>query len=858
MNQQNLACLGLLGAAFVGLSIFPITGGAGVEAVEPVRPAPEKMSLQNDIKPFLSKYCVDCHGAEVQKAKFALHDITLDEADLQHWEMIAENIELELMPPPKKPQPTEEERFAVVDWIRDYLEQNDRGFNPEPTSPFGNRVRHEDLFSGEHTGPAFSYSRMWRISQRIYDSISKDFNATSGPAGRGNGPIAALVGVEGEAFKDYDLLRVDDAAARAMILNFRHLSNTIVRGIYRPGRFDPKTNEVGPGTYDSRRAALRGIRLLKNPEAGPEAYDEAVVESFKLLLSREPNEVEHKRYRGFLTRAIELSNNHTGCQQMVMAILMSPEFIFRMELGRGEELGDGRRMLGPQELSYAIAYALTDSPPDRDLKAAQAEGRLKTREDVEREVRRMLSAGGYRKNWSSDFSWGRSYDWTPAHNPRLLRFFQEFFGYTKGDLVFKDEKRNPQHHPLVLMRELDYLILDIIEKDENVLETLLTTDRYIVGYAPADNIEEMLRSGYENAYERPYGFQAGALREGLRPGTLPGHRYPVGSMGAYNISYHEWNYPLEQPFKVENRVGVLTHPAWLVAWSGNFDNDIIRRGKWIREHLLADALPELPIGVDAQLPNDPHKTLRDRMYVTRVDECWRCHKQMDPLGMAFEEYDDFGRYRDGTIVLGDEEAHISNVRKHGKQRGRALKELWKLTAQSPEARKHRVAWLEKNSTAIKPPEKGHERYDEIIEEQRRNRERIGKEIETLTAGPTHPEWEQKADEIRKMLAEMTPPKPEHYANVDAKGVLTGTRDPELDGPYDGAHDLMHRLAKSERVRQSFIRHVFRYFMGRNEMLSDSPTLMAMDQAYVESGGSFKEIIVTLMISDSFLTRRDKD
>ena len=227
--------------------------------------------------------------------------------------------------------------------------------------------------------------------------------------------------------------------------------------------------------------------------------------------------------------------------------------------------------------------------------------------------------------------------------------------------------------------------------------------------------------------------------------------------------------------------------------------------------------------------------------------------------MAFEEYDDFGRYRGGTIVLSAaEESHIAAMKSYGEQRSRLRKTLWKLTAQSPEARAKRIAWIEKRISEVQPPEAGHERYDEIIKEQAANKERFLKEVETLKAGPADPDWEQKANDIRKQLAEMTPPKPEHYAAVDAKGLLTGTRDPELDGPYDGAHDLMHRLAKSERVRQSFIRHIFRYFMGRNEMLSDSPTLIAMDKAYVESGGSYKEVIVTLMTSDSFLTRRDKD
>ena len=44
-------------------------------------------------------------------------------------------------------------------------------------------------------------------------------------------------------------------------------------------------------------------------------------------------------------------------------------------------------------------------------------------------------------------------------------------------------------------------------------------------------------------------------------------------------------------------------------------------------------------------------------------------------------------------------------------------------------------------------------------------------------------------------------------------------------------------------------------MGRNELLTDSKTLIAADQAYLESGGSFNALIVSLLTSDSFLYRR---
>jgi hypothetical protein len=91
--------------------------------------------------------------------------------------------------------------------------------------------------------------------------------------------------------------------------------------------------------------------------------------------------------------------------------------------------------------------------------------------------------------------------------------------------------------------------------------------------------------------------------------------------------------------------------------------------------------------------------------------------------------------------------------------------------------------------------------------------------------------------------------------VNSKGYLQGTGDSQLDGEVEDAIDLTGRLAKSARVRQSIIRHAFRYFMGRNEFLSDSKTLMDAEQAYLASGGSFDAVIVSLLTSDSFIYRK---
>ena len=96
----------------------------------------------------------------------------------------------------------------------------------------------------------------------------------------------------------------------------------------------------------------------------------------------------------------------------------------------------------------------------------------------------------------------------------------------------------------------------------------------------------------------------------------------------------------------DERLGILTHPAWLASHSDAMDNHAILRGRWIRERLLGDAVPDVPITVDAMLPDEPKSTLRHRMRVTREKECRRCHKKMDPLGLPFEMYNHVGRLRD--------------------------------------------------------------------------------------------------------------------------------------------------------------------------------------------------------------------
>lgn len=92
------------------------------------------------------------------------------------------------------------------------------------------------------------------------------------------------------------------------------------------------------------------------------------------------------------------------------------------------------------------------------------------------------------------------------------------------------------------------------------------------------------------------------------------------------------------------------------------------------------------------------------------------------------------------------------------------------------------------------------------------------------------------------------------APLRTDGLVAHVGDPALDGPVSGPVELMKRLAASERVEQVFVRHAFRYWLGRNESLGDAASLQAASKAYKESGGSMRALITAILTSESFLYR----
>ena len=797
----------------------------------PQEPRDQKYDeFESSVRPFLKRHCQACHGESVQKAEFTVKGIgpVMAGEDILRWEKILEMVQLGDMPPEGRPRPDREHQKKVTRWISRELGEIGRGHDEGKLAlPHqANRLNHEELFSGEHLGPASSRSRLWRKNEHIYERFAAHVKAKLSQP---------FLGLGGRGIQDYDSLIADEATIKTMLRN-----STLVAAALIEGKRSPIARVLAVGAKVKREELERAMDWV-----------------FRQIFERRPTQEDRARYIEGLYRKTQVScGERIAFETMIRAMLLSPEFVFRMELGLGEKLDDGRRFLAPMEMAYALSYAIFDRVDSRLLEAA-TQGRLRGREDARRELRKVLESEDERKrywHYPMYHRWGADYY---AHQPRVLRFFREFFGYGAVTDVFKDRERNPDHHALRLRKDADLLVLSVLERDRDVLAELLTTSRYPIDYFEQDRLKRIL----ENPEDRlathlrgKYGDEEfeKILDARLWPGIESRHA------NAYDLPREKADELRRRPGDLieldpSKRAGMLTHPAWLVAHSGNFDTDPIRRGKWIRERLLADLVPDIPIGVDARVPEDPQRTLRERLSIVEAPECWRCHKQMNPLGITFEGYDDFGRSRE-HIVLGDADRFARELRRWNERRRRLLQDLKKWQALDAAGRAEKRAHAEAELQRLVKPGEGERNFPEKLRKYENARRRWTRELETFSA-MTDEDQARRVAEVRRKLHELERPVPDHTKPVDARGELRGTGDPELDGPVLDAIDLVHRLARSERVRQSFVRHVFRYWIGRNETYDDSPTLIAADRAYVESGGSFKALLLSLLTSDSFLLRR---
>lgn len=655
--------------------------------------AAKDLTFEKQVVPLLDRYCLDCHDEETAKGKLSLEQIDPKIAggpDFEKWRIVLERVKFHDMPPAKADQPVAAERAALLDWIRGkLLETQQPGFPVEAKlklPAFGNYVDHAALFDESASGPVIpGPPRIWRLRQKIYGNLDigdarlKRTQALTDP----------LVLADGEEFRDYAARYFIDEPSTEMLL--------------------ANAEKIVP-----IRSKFALQMLTEKPEQPTdEVVRFAIRKTFLQVLRREPEEQEFARFTRFYRYVVENSGRQAGAERLLMAIYMRPEALFREELGGGPTDEHGRVRLSPMETALAISYALADSPDDRLITAAK-KGELSTNEAVAAQVRHRF------ENPPKRFG-----------NSRVMDFFREFFHYPYAVEVFKDKPDRGYYLPKLLVQDLEHLIQHILERDRQVLRELLTTDHYFVDVEYFEDKKAKTKIAFQPSFWQP-----------------SNGNNPVKSDPEYATIYglpRDWIWTDKQPVRMPagQRTGVLTHPAWLAAWSGNFDNHPVQRGKWIRTHLLGGTIPDVPICVEAKVPENEHQQFRERVVAaTKKSDCWRCHKKMDPLGLPFEQFTHYGI---------------------------------------------------------------------------RQRTELGRPVDTSGA----------------------------ISFVDGR-IKTGA----VVSPIE----LMQRLGNSEHVEQVFVRHVFRFFMGRNETLGDAATLQQAHAAYRENDGSFEALVVSLLSSDSFLLR----
>jgi hypothetical protein len=295
---------------------------------------------------------------------------------------------------------------------------------------------------------------------------------------------------------------------------------------------------------------------------------------------------ELTKYTGLFTTMVQADTPEVAFRGVVQALLLSPNFLFRTELGGGGAAGTATA-LTEYELASALSYMLSDAPPDPTLVQLAASGRLHEPATLAAQAKRLLGGG-------------------PQAAKLVGSFFRQWLQFDALPSLAKDATLFPMYTP--------ELASDLMAENQALLEGVL--------FDPAGDhgMKELLTAtyGYVNSRTAPlYGVQAS--------GT----------------ALVKTNLPAAQ------RRGLLTQAAFIAAASDADDTNLPARGRIVREQVLCATVPPPPGNFQFDDPKiTPDMTNRERMNThTTNPACAACHALIDGIGFALEQYDAIGRYR---------------------------------------------------------------------------------------------------------------------------------------------------------------------------------------------------------------------
>ena len=276
-----------------------------------------------------------------------------------------------------------------------------------------------------------------------------------------------------------------------------------------------------------------------------------------------------------------------GIEKALGAMLVSPDFLFRVERDAKDAAPGSVYRLGDFALASRLSFFLWSSIPDDQLLDLAEQGKLKDPAVVQQQVRRMLD------------------------DPRSQALVDNFAGQWLYLRNLELSKPDPDEFP-----EFDDSLRQAFRTETSLFfQNVLREDRSVL---------ELLDANYTFLNQR-----------------LAQH---YGIPNVYGPQFRKVT--LTDP----NRGGLLGQGSVLTVTSYPNRTSVVQRGKWILETLLGSPPPPPPANVPdlvAHAKDGRSLTMREQMEMHRANPvCASCHSRMDPLGFALENYDGVGRWRD--------------------------------------------------------------------------------------------------------------------------------------------------------------------------------------------------------------------
>ncbi len=358
--------------------------------------------------------------------------------------------------------------------------------------------------------------------------------------------------------------------------------NLLVKNVTLVGPldFDPQTLPQG----HRKLVAVKPAEFVTVAEAARNNLREFVTRAFR----RPIRDDELTPFAKLAELAVSRGDSFEQAMQIALqGVLVSPQFLFRIETDKNPNDPADRHALNDYELASRLSYFLWSSLPDEELFAAAARGDLHTNGVLQQQVERMLQ--------------------DPKSQALIDNFAEQWLQLRILDEITPDPETFPEFSPELradMQEETRQFFGGVVREDRSVLDFLEGSFTFV-----------------NERLAKHYGLPDVAGNE-FRRVSLEGTQ----------------------------RGGLLTQASILTLTSNPDRTSPVKRGKWIMEVILDTPPPPPPPNVPELAESakaNPDMSLRQQMELHRQNPaCASCHRQMDALGFGLENFDAIGRWRD--------------------------------------------------------------------------------------------------------------------------------------------------------------------------------------------------------------------